>query len=56
MVPWIVEDWIGKRISRGLFSHRQLVVSYSKMASDVSIIVEICDEKITNMWCKTDKT
>ena len=32
------------------------IVSYSKMASDVSIIVEICDEKMANMRRKTDKT
>ena len=44
-------DW--KRISRGLISHRRLVVSCFKMASYVSIIVEICDEKIANMWRKT---
>ena len=44
-------DW--KRISRGLISHRRLVVSCFKMASYVSIIVEICDEKMANMWRKT---
>ena len=44
-------DW--QRISRGLISHRRLVVSCFKMASYVSIIVEICDEKMANMWRKT---
>ena len=44
-------DW--KHISRGLISHRRLVVSCFKMASYVSIIVEICDEKMANMWRKT---
>ena len=54
--PWIVRrlDW--KRLSRGLFSHRRLVVLCFKMASVVSIIVEICDEKMANMWRKTDRT
>ena len=42
-----------KRISRGLISHRRLVVSCFEMASYVSIIVEICDEKMANMWRKT---
>ena len=53
---WIVKrlDW--KRRSRGLISHRRLVVSCFKMASFVSIIVEICDpEKMANMWRKTAK-
>ena len=44
-------DW--KRISRGLISHRRLVVSCFKMACYVSIIVEICDVKMANMWRKT---
>ena len=41
-------DW--KRISRGLISHRRLVVSWFKMASYVSIREEtVCDEKMANM-------
>ena len=54
--PWIVKRLSWKRLSRGLFSHRRLVVSCFKMASVVSIIVEICDEKMANMWRKTDRT
>ena len=56
VATWIVKrlDW--KRISRGLISHRRLAVSCFKMASYVSIIVEICDEKMASMWRKSAKT
>ena len=46
-------DW--KSITRGLISPRRLVGSCFKMASYVSIIVEICDEKMANMWRKRAK-
>ena len=39
-------------MSRGLISYRQLVGSYSKMALDGSIIVEICDETMAKTWRK----
>ena len=44
-------DW--KHKSRGLISHRRLVDSRFQMASYVSIMVEICDEKMANIWRKT---
>ena len=42
-------------MSRGLISYRRLVVSYSEMVLDGSIIVEICDEMMAKMWCKPVK-
>ena len=37
-------------MSLGPISYRRLVVSYSKMALDGSIIVEMCDETIAKLW------
>ena len=39
-------------MSRGLISYRRLVVSCYEMALDGSIIVEVCDETMVNMWRK----
>ena len=46
---WIIERLDRKLKSRGLISHRRLVVSCSKMASPGSIIVETCDEKMAKL-------
>ena len=39
-------------MSRGLLSYRRLVVSFSKMTLDGSIIVETCNETMAKMWRK----
>ena len=52
MRSWIVERPDGKLMSLGLISYGRLVGSCSRMALDGSIIVEICDETTTKMWCK----
>ena len=49
---WIIERVDRKLMSRGLISYRRLVVSCSKMALDGSIIVEIGDETMAQMWRK----
>ena len=48
-ISWIIERLDRKLKSRGLISHRRLVVSCSKMASPGSIIVETCDEKMAKL-------
>ena len=49
---WIIERLDRKLMSRGLISNRRLAGSCFKMALTGSIIVEICDETMAEMWRK----
>ena len=51
-LSWIIERRDRKLMSRGLISNRRLAGSCFKMALTGSIIVEICDETMAEMWRK----
>ena len=51
-LSWIIERLDRKLMSRGLISNRRLAGSCFKMALTGSIIVEICDETMAQMWRK----
>ena len=51
-LSWIIERLDRKLMSRGLISNRRLAGSCFKMALTGSIIVEICDETMAEMWRK----
>ena len=49
-LSWIIERLDRKLMSRGLISNRRLAGSCFKMALTGSIIVEICDEAMAEIW------